>query len=341
MSVGNLEFIDGGALHYDENTTRLKWNQYGPWTRMPTSSPWGGPCIRSSGGLGYTLTYGPPDELWQGARGRYVPISGNTFGSFVHIFPFFDTGTVQVVIGVQPDGHIAAYRNAAGNPANLLGQSTVAIHINTWYYFEAYVKIHPSAGAVIVRLNNVEIINVTGVNTRFTTENQITHVQLGGGLFAGMQSDWCDYYVHKTQFLGDIRIGLMKPNADNTNSGWSLSTGANVWELVDEVPPNQSDYVFATAAGSKFYTEMEDTVLTGPCLGIQVLTCFEKEDSGDRRGKTVIVEGGTETDGVESPIVATPSQLYARDTYDVNPRTSAQWTEAQLNAIKAGGLLSV
>ncbi len=336
MSIGNLEFIDGGALHYDVSTAQFKWNQFSGWTRLPTNSPWGGPVIQTGGGMGYSLTYGPPTNLYMGVRGKLYPPSGTNFNSRSSIFSFNDIGSSQVSIAVEVDGHISA---RLGSTSALIGLSTESIHINTFYYFEAFVLVHPSAGQVIVRLNNVEIINVSGVNTRSTLVSEITNITLGGQA-ADMRAEWCDFYIHKTQFLGDIRIGLMKPNADNTNSGWFLSTGSFVWPLVDEVPPNTTDYAYATAAGSVFYTEMEDVILTGPCLGIQVLSLAEKEDSGDRQGKSVIVEGGTQTDGVETPITAT-TPLYLRDTYEENPRTSAPWTEAQLNAIKAGLLLSV
>jgi hypothetical protein len=48
----------------------------------------------------------------------------------------------------------------------VIASTTFTFTQNTWYYLELQVKLHDTAGFVIVRVNGTEVINTTGLDTK-------------------------------------------------------------------------------------------------------------------------------------------------------------------------------
>src|SRR5205823_4358813 len=106
-------------------------------------------------------------------------------------------GSSQVNLQVNPDGTLAVAR--AGT---VLGTTSAAISINTWYHVEIKTTVHPSAGTAQVWLNGVSRLSLTGLNTRSTgnaTANQFAIGPVLNNQNVGTTFDYDDVIVYDGQ----------------------------------------------------------------------------------------------------------------------------------------------
>ena len=235
-----------------------------------------------------------------------------------------DNDTPHITVRVRVDGRV----DILGPGNTSVATSTVALVTGTFYYIEVYVNIDNSSGAVDVHVNEVSVATYSG-DTQGGPNSYATNIQIGQGSGAS-PAYVSDLYVHSTRFLGDIKVRFIKPNGDGTYNDFSLSTGSHAWQVLDDVPPNaDTDYILSDTPGDKTSTAMEDVSLDGTCEGIQVLVAVRKDEANVRKIKTLVVEGGTTTEGDEESIPT--GYYYALTDYDINPRTGSKWTETELN----------
>lgn len=48
----------------------------------------------------------------------------------------------------------------------------------------------------------------------------------------------------------DTHYQYIRPNADSTNSGWQASSGSDLYAMIDEETPSDTDYIYTTTASS-------------------------------------------------------------------------------------------
>jgi hypothetical protein len=72
--------------------------------------------------------------------------------------------------------------------------TTLTLAANTWYYIELRIKLHPTAGFVIVKVNGTEVINATGLNTGTGVPMVYDLVRLLNGNIA-THGLWDDLYL--------------------------------------------------------------------------------------------------------------------------------------------------
>jgi len=325
-----LTFIDG--VHGDQTDLEYKY-YYADEVYIDALTRRTGPSsIRMEGGLTDT-----PDLQHQ-MDGQETVIYGAAF--YHDIIPSSNyqlyaisgsANTVQVLIGannsfaISVDGNI--YSAANGLAVNLV-----------WYYLEIKVVVHPTAGSVELRLNEVPIITQSNINTGdigtnydfirweriVTTNYYMQDIYVCDGL-GGVNDD----------FLGDVKIDIIRPNASGTYSDFTPSAGSN-WENVDEVPIDEDvTYNESTLVDQKDTYNLEN-VSTGSAtiFGIQQFTVMRKSDVGPYRAKQLLKSGATESLGDE--LALNDSYTGYRRAFDQNPNTSTAWTETTINALESG-----
>jgi len=181
------------------------------------------------------------------------------FAMWVNVLPantnaiavFFDGVQGQSSIALGVDGRLLMY---SGNGATLVGTSVQALQLGAWNYFEWKVTIANSAAAnsCVLKVNGVNWINVAaGTDMQPSTSAVISSVALAGnstnsfGIGSNVGTWLDDVYICDTSgttnndFLGDIRVDTLYPNADGAFSAWTPSAvnGAHrYWRLyVDAV----------------------------------------------------------------------------------------------------------
>lgn len=210
--------------------------------------------------------------------------------------------------------------------------------VNVWAYLELKFKLHSSAGYIELRVDEETIINETGINTGLDTDyiDFVKWVQTGV-----FQSNSCfqDIYICDNSggvnddFLGDIKVDILRPNASGDSTDFTPSTGSN-WENVKEVTiDDDTTYNESELVGDKDLYNLDSTTST-IIHGVQQFTVMRKNDVGTKGARQVLKSGSTEDVGDTKFL--NDSYTGYRRPFDVNPDTTTAWTQTTLNALQTG-----
>ncbi len=276
--------------------------------------------------------------------GAAITVSSLTSASKLGIFEVVDGTTVQVSVKINSDGTFTVLRGDVST-GTVLGTSSTALSAGTYGYLELKTLIDPTVGTYELRLNNASILTGTGANTRNSAASQWTRVGLGksGGNTPGAtcNMDFDDFYVCdgsggvNADFLGDGRVIMKLPNTGNgTNAAWTPSTGTDHGALVDENPPNTSDYNSSNTPGQRDTYTYPTLGVTGVVKMVQpCLYCF-KSDAGARSVAPVHYISAVNYDG--TTVNPSTSASYLLQVYDQSPASGTTWTTTEINAMETG-----
>lgn len=256
-----------------------------------------------------------------------------------NICQFMDGSTTQVDMQFTSSGTIQPARGGA-----IIAGASTALSANVSYYLEFAVTIHPTAGSVIIRANGTTIYSATNVNTRNTANTWANTLWLGASAAWGRTSvvDFDDVYICDgagaapfNTFLGDCRVDTLLPNSDGTSQQWTPSTPGTHYTLVDETPPNTTDYVASSTVGHRDTYGMQDlAAMTGTIYGVQLNLAALKNDAGARSIKPLLLSGASEALGAATGLGT--SLAYTLHVQTTDPATGVAWTESAVNAMQAG-----
>lgn len=257
-----------------------------------------------------------------------------------------------------PAGARAAYLSYSNGRFSILNANRVEIGIsslvttfgqNIWNYIEWKMLISDSipANSCVVKVNGVEVLNLpAGTDTKFaiTTPTTFDIVRLGSPSDSPYSHymDVDDFYIADTtgltnnNFLGDVRIDTLLPNADGTYNDGVPSTGTTSWNILDNVPANTSSYVTISNLGEKEtlqFTNLQ-AISTQTIYAVKVNYNSAKSDSGLVFGAAVAVSGATVAEATSATLATSYSAQSG--TFLTDPATGAAWTESAVNSAEFG-----
>ena len=340
-----LLFIDGFD-HYGNNAivATRKWTQSGsggvngPVAGLTGSAMqfYGG---HPSSGFGIIKLMPTPGDVF--FLGFAVRWSGS--GPPQREFIWFREGSVEhITIGITTGSLLYVKRGATV----LATATTHALLFDAWYYIEVKIVIHDTTGSVEVRIDGVTVTfnaSLTNIDTREGGTGIVDNFALSGG-FGGGGDPYItvdDLYLcddaggaPRNTFLGVVKAESLMPQTGNgTNVGLTPSTGTDHGALVDEVPPNTTDYNSSPTVGAKDTYNYPSMTLTGTVLGIQTNLYAAKSEVGLRQVCPVIRTGGADTDGVTVSPLTTFG--YFSQVWEQKPGAT-EWTIADVNALEVG-----
>lgn len=252
---------------------------------------------------------------------------------------------IACMLAETSDHHLGFYLpNGYGNPTTLLATSTAVITQNTWYYLEGKLSIDDTTGSLQLLLDGVEVINVSGIDTKFTTMAGTDRIRFSGGLFD-------DVYIEDTtdgtgsqghafdDFLGDVTCEVIRPTGNGASSDFTGSDGNSTdnYLLVDDAPGPDDDTTYvasATPTDKDLYEYGSIAATSGSIYAVQTLPWIRKDDAGARTFKAVArLSGGTEEAGAETSL---------NETYGFRAEMRTQkpgggdWSIADLNGAQFG-----
>lgn len=255
----------------------------------------------------------------------------------VYIARLLDVSSAQLELRINADATLSITRNGT-----VLGTSSASLNVGGWQYIELKVTIHDTTGSYELRLDGVNILSATSVDTKNTANASVNQVQIGldGSVSGGPIYVFDDFYILDTagstnnNFLGDIRIDALYPTADGNYTAWTPSTGTDHYALVDEATPNTTDYNSSSTAGQKdSYVMSNPPALSSQAIyGVMVKVAALKDDAGSRSLK-VGVRSGT-TDSLSAAQALSTSQVYYSSIHEVDPATGLAWTVAAVDALE-------
>lgn len=267
-----------------------------------------------------------------------VTITGANNDWFLTLYG--DSASVtHVTLGLRADGSIGAYRGPA---SALLGQSAVSVltGVGSYDYIECKVLISDTVGTVDVQVNGVNVLSLTGQDTKNGGTNSfIDGVDFRGATNHGWFMD--DLYIANTQgtlnndFLGDVNVETKFPNAEGTTIQWTPSVGVDNSANVDEQPPDGVDVNTDSTVGNIDMYETENMVdNANDVFGVQVSSHVSKDDAGSRGFRHRVDSAATIATGVDHALSTGVGQFV--DMFETDPDGGALWTGAKYDAAEFG-----
>lgn len=251
-------------------------------------------------------------------------------------------------VGIQAGLSLSTVTNTLqvfrASTATVIYDTGVSLAAGSFNYIEFKCAIHPSAGTAEVRVNgSVAGTPQTGLNTRGQSDNNVTSFQLGHYSFQPASFDLTvdDLYICDTtgsennDFLGDIRCDLLLPDGAGNYQQWTPSTGTDHHAVIDENPPNTSDYLSNGTNG-----EQDSSTLTAPGTTLVGVKCVQvnnyvlKDDAGLALVQNLIRSNSVDETGPTFGVSTSP--LYSISKHETDPDTSAAWTNSAILALEAG-----
>lgn len=232
---------------------------------------------------------------------------------------------------VEPNGALSLYDDAVV----LLGTTGVpAFTTHTWQHLE--LKVNTNTGAYELRREGVAIL--TGVDAG------PPNVNIGILGWSGRQANtatteivlymkdmvvWDDLGTYNHDFLGSVSVLTLAMVSDSSNAGWA-STAATLYEALDEVVPDDADYISAAAAAAIAKLGIEDLPADITSVkAVQTMIRAVKTDGGDAKLKVGLQSVASIDYGTEHSISTTTT--YWWDISEEDPNTVSPWTPGTMD----------
>lgn len=334
-----LLFIDGFD-HYSTADMNKKWTTV-PATVYLSIDPTGG---RRGTGCALCGAYSTNEQLIKVLSGSYSSVVVGfalyvgIVSSAANLLVLREGATNHLLLSFDSIGRFVVKRGTT-----TLGTSTEFVSPNTWVYVEFKATINDTTGSFEVRLNGVNVLSATGIDTR---NGGTTGLIDNFFLSTHQNAKFDDFYICDTSgssnndFLGDCRIDTILPNSDGFYTNGTPSTGTAHYACVDENPPNTTDYISMDVVSQRdSYGYPDIAALSSSAIyGVQLNAYWMKDDAGSRSAATFVRSVSTNADGAS---VSLPSSFtFNTQIFPTDPDTSAAWTQSAINAAEFGTVVT-
>lgn len=223
------------------------------------------------------------------------------------------------------------------------GQSTQTLSVGTYNQIEMKVTIADSIAAASceVRVNGSSWLTVTaGADLKYTANAYANSIALGG-MYGGANWDYCDFYICdqsgavNNNFLGDVAVYTVLPDAAGSNTTWTPLSGANYTNVNEAASNGDTSYNYSSTLNNRDTFSLANlTSLGGTVFGVAESIIVRKTGSKMTGVKATLKSGVTYGQGTEA-ILGTGYQLF-QSIFQTDPNTAGSWTETTVNALEAG-----
>lgn len=253
----------------------------------------------------------------------------------------------QVALLCTSTGQLVVYRGEgwSGSPSPVTNTQIAAsagpvLVAGAYNHIEMKVFFDNAAGTVEVRVNgSVIAIDADTLDTlnSGTDCQQISFVNRwpndseGTPFYMKDLVIWDDQGSHNTDFLGTVSVVSLFPDAD-VSFNWTPSTGTTGFNLIDEAPPNDADYIEAAdpppAASVFSLSDLPDDVTS--VRGLFTVVRARKTDGGDGNLQVGLISAGDTDLGADRPL--TTAFTFWTDLSETSPDTGVAWTPVEVDA---------
>lgn len=258
-----------------------------------------------------------------------------------NIITFGNGNQEQVWVNLIPSGKVGGLRYGGA----YFAFSKPCWRYNTWHYLEAKVTVNDTTGVCIIKIDGDTVCNSTNVDTRYTsTDALIDNIEINHTSVSGL-TYISDLYICNTDgsanndFLGDIRVDKYAPNATGNSSGLTKSSGTYNYEMVDDDYDcdDDSTYVQSNSTGTKDTYNFPALGYTAASIkAVQVVTQMERTALANRSYCHVTRRSSTDYDTLNVRRMSNAAYSMGCSMLEVDPSTSAAWTQSNLEAAEFG-----
>jgi hypothetical protein len=239
------------------------------------------------------------------------------------------------------------FRSNGYTAANLLGSVWHKLRMDHWNYIEFRYLVHDSTGQIEVKIDGVQVLNLTGLDTRNGgAAAQCTDVSIHAQWSSTSREQTYlvdDIYVvttgagTRTTFLGPGKIEAIWPNAEGTNIDFTPSAGTDNSALIDENPTDDTDYNESSTTGHyDLFDATTISTITGGIKGIQVNVDAKISDATTYDMFPTIYAGTTQDDGTTETISEQTDWQTEYSLWAENPDTATDWTTGDIGSLEIG-----
>lgn len=249
-------------------------------------------------------------------------------GAFLTLMESTNTG---INVRWNGAGELGVYFNTT----QLAVTSGLGLHINQWTFIELQVTVHNSAGAYNLKVNGTSLLSASGIDTQPGSNAWTDTVRFGHSAISNMAESLDDIYVRSdSTFHGPVKVATIFPTSDSAVDA-TPSTGGSNFALVDDNPANSdTDYVTANTTDQDIYGYGNISAVAN-VFGVMVNTVCRETDATPFSIKQIAKSGGTTALSSGQGISST-SYVQRRAIWELNPDTTAAWTESEINAAEFG-----
>jgi hypothetical protein len=231
-----------------------------------------------------------------------------------------------------------------GSDNSVLATSTVpVITAQGWWHIEAQFFINGASSTAEVRVEGIPKIEATDIDMGSTAVAQVEIANDPDATSAGDTYYIKDYVIYDdtgtevNDWIGTSILHAHTLTAD-VALNWSLSTGSDGYSILNNVPPQVGEYIYAgndpiPGAYKAAISPLPDDIVS--VKGALVRYMVAKNDGGDAKVQSGIIsdpEGTADTSlGTERP--STIAQTFYDDYYEVDPKTGQPFLPEDFNNI--------
>jgi len=222
----------------------------------------------------------------------------------------------------------------------LLATSSSVLNANVTHSISLKYTVNSTTGSFSANINGTADSGLTasGVNTQNGASADITAYYIGSSTQSPGAGTLLvnDFVVRDGSFplLGDVYVDAKVVTGPGTYQQFTPSTGTDHAVLLDEIPPNTTDYVSSSTTGHRETNTISPLTGTPTILFVQAANYMYKSDAGTAIARSLIRSGATNAFGDPTTLFGSPT--YYTTSFDTDPNTGVAWTVAAANAVEVG-----
>ena len=249
----------------------------------------------------------------------------------VNIKHFRGGGVGATVYGMSPD--------------NVCWSNSGVMRPNIWHYLEAKVYLHDSAGYITIKLDGATVASVSNIDTLYNytvADGYMDNIRIESAFISGY-TYYDDLYICDTtgsycnDFLGDVRVDVLAPNAVGNSSGFTRLSGSNNYEMVDDTTDCDDDTTYnqANSVVTDTYNFPALPHTATSIKAVQIVTQAERTALAARQLAHVVRRSSTDYASADL-LLENATYKTQRSIWHTDPSTSAAWTQSNLEAAEFG-----
>jgi len=316
------------------NNSRLfegKWSEWDGAYAFNTDLRTGQMAINCGSGSNYLRRSFPAvPEVIIGAAIRMRSASTGYVG---HIFDVMDGSTIHCFLEYNTSDQYLRLKR--GDGTLLAGPAWLAP--TSWSFIELKVKVGDADGAYEVRVNGATWWKASNVDTR-NGGNASTNKAGIGGIGVGLTTD--DFYLLDTRgstfndFLGEIQVITLRPNAAGSLAEWTPSSGSN-YQGVDDAQYDTADFVSTDFANNKDSYNLNDIGNYKAYQAVQVVAYAARATSGVASTMKTMPKD-TAGEYPSTLFTAGDSHQAFLQVWETNPNGGGAWSKTAIDSLEIG-----
>ena len=213
---------------------------------------------------------------------------------------------------------------------NKVADGSETIPSNDWFNVQFYAVINDS-GSIKVKLDDTESVNYYGdtLPAGASAEVEYFKIHIISNTADALRAD--DLVIGTGDYMEVCHIDYLVPTADTAVDDWTPTSGDS-YSVVDEAPVSDVDYLYETVNTSEVELDVADWVGTDKTVFAVAVWGRMKEDAATGEA----VKLGVDSGGVDNATqyTVTDDWEYNYHTMELDPDTSAPWTDSAIDALK-------